>query len=66
MVSPDEGMNSSRIVLISLSVFFESSPSVLIVSRMFACLDLMCSRYNFSNFPISEVAILSRNPLTPA
>jgi len=52
--------------LISLSVFFESCYSVLIVSRMFACFDLMCSRYNFSNLPISEVAILSRNPLTPA
>jgi hypothetical protein len=52
--------------LISLSVFFESYPSVLIVSRIFACFDLMCSRYSFSNFPISEVAILSRYPLTPA
>jgi hypothetical protein len=66
MLSPDDGKNSSRIVLISLSVFFESYPSVLIVSRIFACFDLMCSRYSFSNFPISEVAILSRYPLTPA
>lgn len=66
MVSPDDGKNSSRIVLISLSVFFESWPSVLIVSKILACLDLMCSRYNFSNYPISDVATLSRYPLTPA
>jgi len=66
MIKPAVGMNSSKIYLSSPLVLSDKAFSVLMVSKMWECLVLMCSMKSFSNFPISLVYILSKNPLTPA
>jgi len=59
-------MNSSRSALSSASVFFERTPSVLMLVKICGAFDLIKARYNSSKREISEVWSLSRKPLTPA
>lgn len=59
-------MNSSSNDFNSPLVLSVNCFSVLIASKMCGDFDFKCSKKSFSNFPISLVCTLSKNPLTPA